>query len=145
MPDRTIPPVQGSAELRRNTRVSPALSVNIYPAGARAHYGVLRDVSMGGLFVEMDTETVAPVPCRIEVLLDAAGTRIAFHGRIARVEAEGIAVEILLIDDLDSYQHLFNLVRFNSHDVEQVEREMPIKRVSRQDRNAAHMEGTGNE
>jgi hypothetical protein len=122
---------RSGAEQRTFTRVGPAMPVEVRPASGGVRRGALRDVSVAGLYVEMPTEGVSPGLCRATVELDGENVRIDLQGRIVRVESGGIAIEITCLDDIASHEHLLNLVRFNSHDAGQVERELPGRKGAR--------------
>ena len=85
---------------------------------------VSRDVSMKGLFVVTNQRLPAGTGCQVTIQLDAQGGnhRIGVAGHVARINDEGLAVEFSEIP-IDDYDHLRNLVLFNSEDVDRIEEE----------------------
>jgi len=114
---------------REFSRTAVHSEVDILCGDTRIH-GAISDLSVNGLFVHQripqasDTATISPgSDCAIELCLPGGDVRIHARGRIIRVTDDGLAVEIKEVD-LDSYEHLCNLVRLHSEDVVQVEGEI---------------------
>ena len=84
-----------------------------------------KDVSMNGLFVVTDERLPSGTNCRITIHLDATGGshQIAATGRVTRVTDHGFAVEFSEIP-VDDYNHLRNLVLYNSEEIDQIEAEL---------------------
>ncbi len=85
---------------------------------------VSRDVSMSGLFVVTDQRVPAGTDCQVTIHLDTpdGGNRIGVAGHVTRIADEGFAVEFSEIP-IDDYDHLRNLVLYNSEVVERIEEE----------------------
>ncbi|MGE0684275.1 MAG: hypothetical protein AB7P69_25630, partial [Candidatus Binatia bacterium] len=49
--------------------------------------------------------------------------RVEVGGKVVRVDTDGMGVEITEIVGVESFEHLRNLVRYNSADTDQVEQE----------------------
>ena len=86
-----------------------------------------RDVSMKGIFLVCDNPPPVDTECRIKLFLreSESGLGIEALGKIVRVDGRGVGVEFIEILGLDSYDHLRNVVLYNSSDkTEQVEQEL---------------------
>jgi hypothetical protein len=118
------PATQVGRDARHHTRVGPALPVHLHLPGRAALDGVIRDLSFGGMFVEVAASGIVLCECRVEIPLGDRQTRIGCKAKIVRIAPFGVALHIESISDLVSYTHLLNLIRYNSHDVEQIEREI---------------------
>jgi len=112
---------------------------------AEAHTGgqVIRssgaiDLSMSGLRMATGDAVPAPdTPCRINIILQALASRLVVEarGKIVRAEPGTLAVEFIEID-VDSYNHLRQIILNNTDQPEKAEQEfashLGIKRQSRQ-------------
>lgn len=112
-------------EARRYSRVTPALPAVIRSPGMPDRSGVLHDVSAGGVFVRVPSDGLVRRECDVIILL-GSGAEIAVHGRIARREPNGVAVELTEINGIDAHHHLMNLIRYNAPDVRTIERELGL-------------------
>ena len=91
------------------------------------------DLSMNGLFAVARRSFPVGTPCEIIVHLGSAEPeQIAVRGRVARVVEHGFAVTFDEID-VDSFEHLQKLIRYNAPDVSRIEQEfhqhLGLKRV----------------
>jgi hypothetical protein len=120
---------------REFTRVRTAIPVDITVDG-RTIAGQTKDVSLNGCYVAT-TET-APVEgsaCRITLHLDGRGGALVVvgSGEVARRRDDGFAVHIDELFELESYEHLRNLIRYNAEDPDQADREfgshLGLKRI----------------
>ncbi len=109
---------------RHHTRVRPALPALLHLPGRPALDGIIRDISFGGIFVEVAVAGIVPCECRVEIPLGAGEARIECEAKIIRIEPFGVAIHIESLSGLASHEHLLNLIRFNSHDVQQIESEI---------------------
>ncbi|MCZ6874247.1 MAG: PilZ domain-containing protein [bacterium] len=85
-----------------------------------------RDVSMKGVFLACDNPPPVGTDCRIKFALGEPESQLGIDilGKIVRVDERGVGVEFIEILGLRSYDHLRNLVLYNSSDnTEQVEQE----------------------
>ncbi len=114
----------GSTESREFSRSSVRTRVEIRLATGVLVEGEARDVSLNGLLFE--TERALPIGHEAKISLILSGGskehRIETTGRVARIEARGVAFTFDRVD-AESLEHLRQLVLFNADDVEQVEQE----------------------
>ena len=96
---------------RSFTRVPTALPVHV-ACGPESRAGTCRDVSMAGLYCV--TEAPFATGARVALAIPVGDFRIRAAGVVVRAGADGMAIEILELADPESYQHLQQLVRFNS-------------------------------
>jgi len=87
------------------------------------------DISMNGIHLTglVRTDDARPLPgtsCRISIHLQATGHRLVIEaeGRIIRSEPGDLAVEFIEIE-LDSYQHLRQLILNNARDPDGAEKQ----------------------
>jgi hypothetical protein len=110
---------------REFTRIPIQLEVQVTPTRQPASSYQVRDVSMKGLYLLCEQPLPMGAECRITLLLGDKENpvRIEVGGKVARVDADGMGVEITEIVGVESFAHLRNLVLYNSSNTEQVERE----------------------
>ncbi len=86
--------------------------------------GQVRNVSMSGIWFAMERALPIGNPVKLDLVLDTGKheQRIQTHGKIARVDEGGVAIQFEDVD-LDSLPHLQQLVRYNAANVEKVEKE----------------------
>jgi len=111
-------------EQREFTRIPIRRTAEIVTDDATVVAEPTRDISAKGLYVEGLSNLPPGAPCRVRLpLLGVPGTAtIQADARIVRSEANGIAVEFTGMD-LDSFEHLRNLVLYNAPDPAQIESE----------------------
>ena len=84
-----------------------------------------RDLSLKGVLISCNEALPSGTDC--EVSLKLVGSEfpieIGIKGKVGRSSDTGMAVEFIEID-LESYDHLQNLVRYNAHNEDQVEQEI---------------------
>jgi hypothetical protein len=88
--------------------------------------GLARDVSLKGMFVECRSSLAIGTECDAIVHLsteDDPEWRVEAKARVARVTAEGIAIEFRDLIGLDSYWNLRSIVLYNSPNPELAEKE----------------------
>ena len=108
-------------EERGFTRVPLPFSVTI-EAGSqvlRTDPGV--DVSASGIAVKTTETLPFGTLCRVRIPLDA-NFEVDFQGRVVRSTPDGFAVEVLAIE-LESFELLKQLVRYQADDPARVDRE----------------------
>jgi len=96
--------------------------------GDRIVSGRLVDVSMRGVGLDCDARLPLHATCRATIFLGDSKENplcIKAKGEVVRSTEDGIGVEFTEID-LDSFEHLRNLVRMNADDVSQVEGEFKV-------------------
>jgi len=83
-----------------------------------------KDLSMKGVFLESDDELSLGEPCEVSIFL--VGTdpiEIHFKGKVGRAVKNGIGIEFTEMD-LESYEHLQNLLRYRAADAEKIDKEV---------------------
>lgn len=109
---------------REFTRCQTAMDVDI-ASGERRVEGSTRDVSLNGLYLYGERSFPAGTRCQVVLFIGGreSGARVEAVGRVARVDAEGIAVTFEEVS-LEGYQHLKQLVLLNAPDPDQVAEEI---------------------
>lgn len=81
-----------------------------------------RDLSLRGVFVVSDVIFPMQSLCVVTITLTGmlVPIEIKLDARVVRAESNGIGVEFEGAQDLESYQHLRNLVMYNSMTPEQI-------------------------
>ncbi len=91
------------AERRRFTRIPRSL-VTYYrrlDEGVPERAAVTRDVSRGGILVELDPPVDVGEMLALEMVLGDAEPPVNLVGRVVRVNAEGTAIEFVQLDGVD--------------------------------------------
>ena len=96
---------------RSFTRVPTGLPVHV-ACGIESRAGTCRDISMAGLFCLMAEPF--PAGSRLSLAIPVGEFRIRAAGVVIRATPEGMAIEITDLADPESYQHLQQLIMFNS-------------------------------
>jgi hypothetical protein len=110
---------------REFTRVAWTIETELRAPTEIVH-GLARDVSLKGMFVECSSSLTVGTDCDAIVHLsteDDPEWRVEAKARVARVTAEGIAVEFRDLIGLDSYWNLRSIVLYNSPNPELAEKE----------------------
>ena len=107
------------------TRVPSGLDVDIRFDDGTELTEHIDDVSVRGLFVQSETRFPVGTKCRLVLHLGGRGHGIALEasGQVARCTEEGMGMRFDEIS-YDAFEHLRNLVRFNSGDPEAIEDEL---------------------
>jgi hypothetical protein len=109
---------------RNFSRVRTHIDVEL-ACGDRIACGRLTDVSMQGVGLDCDEELPLQAECLVKLFLGEpreSAICIEAKGNVARSTGNGIGVVFTEID-LDSYDHLRNLVLLNANDVARIEGE----------------------
>jgi len=106
---------------REFTRVRIQIPVDV-EAGGKKIFGEVRDISLDGLWLPTTVPVSERTPCRVTIHLDGAIT-IRADGVVVRSEPDGIAIHLLELLELESYEHLRNLILYNAVDPAQAEQE----------------------
>ena len=116
--------MKGPFDRRKFMRVPLPYPVTLTTNDVKVVAKGARDVCAKGIFVDTHAEIEVGAECTIRIDLVPAldAPSIQAHGRIARVEEHGVAVEFTEIG-LGSFEHLRNYIRLNSPDPERVDRE----------------------
>jgi hypothetical protein len=117
--------MKSDANRREFTRVPLHLDVEITPTHTTSTPPQVKDVSLKGLYLHCENPLPLGATCRIALLLGDKDkpVRIEVGGTVARVDTTGMGLEITEIIGIESFEHLRNLVRYNSPDINQVEQE----------------------
>jgi len=113
------------ANSREFSRVETHIDVEL-DCGDKAVCGRLADISMQGMWLDCDEKLPLQAECLAKVFLGdsrESSLCIKAKGKIIRSTGDGIGVEFTEID-LDSFEHLRNLVLMNANNVSQIEGEL---------------------
>ncbi|MBI4384513.1 MAG: PilZ domain-containing protein [Nitrospinae bacterium] len=116
----------GEGDHREFTRVPIKIEVQIDSGGKSIFSEQTRDVSMKGLFMLCKNQTLAEgAACDVVLFLGGReeGIRIEVKGMVERLTPQGMGIQFTEIG-LESYEHLQNLVLYNSPDAHKVEKEI---------------------
>ena len=82
------------------------------------------DISMKGMFVRSKTKWTLGTECEVQLTLEGQNppVNLEVKGRVQRVTQEGMAILFTEVG-LEAYEHLHNLVLFNTDDLEKTEQE----------------------
>lgn len=112
------------AEDREFTRVPINIEVNLNSSEGTVKTLKTRDLSIKGVFVESDEQWPEATECDVSLTLQAAEPiKIEFKGKVERVLDSGMGIEFLEMD-LESYEHLQQLLRYNSLDSDKIDSEI---------------------
>jgi len=111
-------------EKRKFTRVVFKTEVRVAAGDAVEISNQLRDISLGGAFVEGVSSLEEGLPCilSIDLIGPASLLRVTVEGYVARTEPNGIGIKFTRID-VDSLLHLHHLIKIHSLDPESVDLE----------------------
>lgn len=115
---------QKDADSREFTRVPIKMEVTVTAEGKSVMSRDVKDVSMNGIYLFSEQKLSEGSDCDIIMLIGEPGSQLEvdLKGKVERVTANGMAVSFTEIG-LESYEHLHNLVLYNSRNVTQVEDE----------------------
>jgi hypothetical protein len=115
----------GNEELRQFLRVTADIEAEIEAAGGRVN-GVTRDLSLKGLFVQVERTFPEGSTCSILMRLDgrAGAVVVRAKGFVSRVVPGGMAIEFTDIIGLGSWDHLRGLVLLNAEDAQRAQEEL---------------------
>jgi hypothetical protein len=111
-------------EKRRFTRVLFRTEVKVTAGDLVETSTQLRDISLGGAFVEGLSSLTEGEPCvlNIDLIGPASLLRVEVEGFVTRAEPGGIGIKFTRID-VDSLLHLHHLIKVHSMDPESVDLE----------------------
>lgn len=103
-------------ERRTHTRVPFTIDATV-KHGERRISGILLNISLLGMFIEVPEKIPLNETVDVEILLDCGGSRMSLllPGEVIRSESGGTAVRLMELN-LDSYIALRNLMMDNSSD-----------------------------
>lgn len=105
---------------RKFSRVSFQVDAMIKTADRQFH-GVVKDLSMSGMFMLTGEHLQLGDPVEITIILTGTSPEINvnFSGEVSRIDETGIGFTFKMMD-LDSYTHLKNIIAYNIDDAEKV-------------------------
>ncbi len=109
-------------ERREFSRVAVDFPVVLIPTEGQAVEGRLGDISVAGIFVRTESKLERGVFCAVIVRL-MGDVAIEGRGEVIRVTEGGLALSLESLN-LDSYEHLCNLVSYNADDGERARAEI---------------------
>ena len=111
------------SEHREFTRVHVKVLTEVTVEGRTIRSFDSQDLSLKGMLVRTEERLPPGTPCGVRVLLGDGAVEILADGVVVRDYAEGFAVQFTRLLGLESYEHLKNLVMYNSPDPDRIEQE----------------------
>lgn len=113
------------ANKRRFTRVPFHVEAGIKLGQKTYHTDRIENLSIGGCLLPIPTQAVSGNPCvvNIQLSIDSSELHVRVEGQVTRCDDEYTAVIFTRIDP-DSLIHLRNIIRYNTSDIEGVEKEI---------------------
>ena len=110
---------------REFTRVRTAIPVDVELAG-QTLAGTTKDVSLSGCHVTGASSPPEDTPCRITLYIDGrdGAIKVVAKGIVARLLRDGFGVQFLELIEVESYEHLRNVVLYNADDPGKAEHEL---------------------
>lgn len=117
--------MKADANRREFTRVPLHIDVEVTSSQSTTTSYQVKDVSLNGLYLQCDKPMPLGTNCRVTLLLGEKENpvRIEVNGKVARVNPDGMGLEITEIIGSESFAHLRNLVLYNASNTDQVEEE----------------------
>lgn len=112
-------------EGREFTRIPMKMEAHVVAAAADSITSDhIRDVSMKGIYLVAEKAFPVGTVCDVVMLVGEPGSQLKIEakGRVDRSSDAGMAIEFTEIG-LESYDHLHNLVLYNSKNTDKVEQE----------------------
>jgi hypothetical protein len=108
---------------REFTRVRTAVPLDCIFADGRTQAGTTRDLSLNGCYVAEGEAPPEDTPCTVVLHLDGRGgaIQVRAHATVIRSRSAGFALHFLELVELESYEHLRNMVRYNAADPDQAD------------------------
>lgn len=121
---------------REFTRVRTSIPIDCTGTDGLILAGSTKDVSLNGCFVPSATPPADGVRCTVTLYIDGRGgaIQVKANAEVIRTRNEGFALHFHELLELDSYEHLRNLILFNAEDPNQAETEfdshLGLKRIN---------------
>ncbi|MBN1848812.1 MAG: PilZ domain-containing protein [Deltaproteobacteria bacterium] len=115
-----------SKERRKQTRVQFETEVILKSEKSEIRSNVnSKDISLKGMYVRTREKMPVGTYCDIRIILTGSTDNlfISLKGRIIRQDAFGLGIHFDSVD-LDSFQHLKNLLMYNAPDPDAIEKEI---------------------
>jgi len=116
-------------ERRRKSRVQFMAQVRLKPENDMLLLEAdVKNISMNGMYVISDMKVPVGTMCEIEIVLSGLSDEfdVSLRGKVVRHDQDGFAVEFEAVD-IDSLQHLKNIIMYNSGEEEIEEETRSIK------------------
>lgn len=106
---------------REFTRVRTAIPVDCRFTDGSVRSGTTRDVSLNGCYIGDGVAPPEDTPCVATLHIDGRGgsVQVQAHASVIRSRSQGFALHFTELVELESYQHLRNLIAFNAEDPDQ--------------------------
>jgi hypothetical protein len=120
---------------REFTRVRTSIPVDCVCADGSPHSGSTKDVSLNGCFIPSDSPPAEGTTCTATLYIDGRDgvIRVGANAEVISHRQGGFALHFHELLELDSYEHLRNLVLYNAEDPNQAECEfdshLGLKRI----------------
>ncbi|HAT09112.1 MAG TPA: hypothetical protein DCS97_00595 [Planctomycetes bacterium] len=110
---------------REFTRVRKAIPLDCAFPGAGIVAGTTQDVSMNGCFIPSSSPPPEDETCVATLFIDGreGQVQVRANAQVIRTKSGGFALHFREMLELDSYEHLRNLILYNAEDPNQVENE----------------------
>ena len=110
---------------REFTRVPIEVRVQVVAEDGVTTEGIARDLSMKGLRLKTSRLLLVDTRCQVKLLLEGGGPVIEVNvrGVVVRVDPDGAALDFTAVE-ADSFEHLRNLVLYNTSNIGQVQKEL---------------------
>jgi len=110
---------------REFTRVRTTIDLDCIFADGRIQPGTTKDISLNGCYVGNGETPPEDTPCTAVLYLDGRGGAIQVRANaiVIRSRNLGFALHFNELVELDSYEHLRNLIRYNAEDPDQAHQE----------------------
>lgn len=111
-------------ERRKSTRVFFQTIADLHFVDADFSNCKTADLSMKGVFVQDISGRVIGDRCTVQLQLSGASGQLSLEmqGEVVRITAKGLAIKFIEID-LDSFNHLKNIVYYNSGNADELTKE----------------------
>lgn len=115
---------KSSQEHREFSRVDIKVHVRVLAKDRDEISKDTHDISMKGLFLSCQEEWPIGTECEVHLLLEGQASPIDLFlkGRVQRITEEGMGILFTEVS-LEAYEHLHNLILFNSHNPDKVDQE----------------------
>ncbi|HWA16465.1 MAG TPA: PilZ domain-containing protein [Gemmatimonadales bacterium] len=108
---------------REFTRVEVHPVIDLTVGGRPVTDARVGNLSLRGVLVLSAERPAAEMACSVTIRLGGTAADVAATGRVGRTTPVGCAIQFTEILGLDSLEHLRNLIRYNSHNPNEVEQE----------------------
>ena len=108
---------------REFTRVEVSVRTEVRAGGRLITGSPTHSISMKGMSIQTPERLPVGTECEIRLILVDGDAEIRVQGSVVAILADGLAFLFSKVLGLESYEHLRNLVYYNTSDVEQVESE----------------------